>query len=144
MLPTAAPIVWAMSFCMLRRLADVVDRSKVCAQTWVPVRASISCAVTDLVGNTPEAAFDHILGSKLPAQLLLLHGLLLVREGGITSQDPQLIEAAQNGDKFFTDAVRIKLLIGIAREIVEWKNSERWPLGSTAGAAKPARAPPGA
>lgn len=47
----------------------------------------------DLIGDAPEAAFDDILRLELAAQLLHFYGLLLVGEGAVASQYPQLIEA---------------------------------------------------
>ncbi len=73
----------------------------------------------DLIGDTPEAAFDDILRLELAAQLLHFDGLLLVGEGGVASQHPQVIEMAETSDQFFADAVREKFLALIARQIVE-------------------------
>src|SRR6266480_1492730 len=85
---------------MLRDVILYAEKACRCRRPLVALRPNVGTRAgidelrgdADLIGDTPEAAFDHILRLELAAQLLHFHGLLLVGEGGVTSQHPQLIE----------------------------------------------------
>ena len=78
------------------------------------------------ISGLAHAAFEHVADAELATDLLHVDGATLVGEARIAGDHEQAMKARQGRDDLFDDAVREIDLLGIAAQILERQDGDRW------------------
>src|SRR5262249_15291346 len=83
----------------------------------------------DAIAGFSDAPLEDVSDSQFPSYLLDIDGLPLERETRISGDHKELLVAGKGRNDLLDHSVCKVFLLRIAAHVLEWKDSNGWPVG---------------